>query len=178
MFKRILVAVDGSPTALRGLKLALALAKQHEATLHVLHVVDDMVVAQGYDGAAWVAPQYVDDLLSGMREAGRKVLARAVKLGEAEGQPVQPVLVETLGKSVAHAILDKARKLRVELIVLGTHGRRGLSRLVMGSDAETIVREATVPVLLVRTPQKAAPARAAAPKSAPSRKVTARSGSA
>jgi nucleotide-binding universal stress UspA family protein len=151
MFKRILVAIDGSPTANRGLKLALDLAKEHDATLHVLHVVDDIVLWQSFGGEAYVPPEYVDSLLASLRAAGRKILARAEKAANKQGYPVQPLLVETLGQSVAHAVLAQARKLRVELIVLGTHGRRGLTRLVMGSDAEAIVREASVPVLLVRS---------------------------
>ena len=155
MFKRILVAVDGSPTANRGLKVALALAKERVATLYVLHVIDDMGAARGFDGAVHVPAQYVDRLLTGLRDDGRKILARAEAMAH-EGQNVQPMLVETLGQSVGHAILNHSRKLRVELIVLGTHGRRGLARLIMGSDAETVVREARVPVLLVRSPMTTA----------------------
>lgn len=152
MFKRILVAIDGSPTADRGLRLALELAREHDATLYVLHVVNEMVAAQGFEGGAFVSPQFVDELLAALREAGQKILSRAEKLAEKQGKPVKPLLVETLGQGVAHEVLTQARKLRAELIVLGTHGRRGLSRLVMGSDAEAILREARVPVLLVRSP--------------------------
>jgi nucleotide-binding universal stress UspA family protein len=111
-----------------------------------------MVAAQGFEGGAFVSPQFVDELLAALREAGKKILSRAEKLAEKHGKPVQPLLVETLGQGVAHEVLIQARKLRAELIVLGTHGRRGLSRLVMGSDAEAILREARVPVLLVRSP--------------------------
>ena len=152
MFKRILVATDGSPTANRGLKLALSLAAERGATLHVLHVIDDVMLVQGFGGNAYVPPEYIDSLLAGLRDAGRRIIARAAKMAEKQGQTVRPLLVETLGQSVAHTVLTQARKLRADLIVLGTHGRRGLTRLVMGSDAEAIVREARVPVLLVRSP--------------------------
>lgn len=152
MFKRILVAVDGSPTANRGFKVALELAKEHDATLYVLHVVEDVLAMLGFDGATYTPAEYVDSMQEGLRNAGRKVLAQAEKTAQQHGQRVQPLLVETLGHRVAHAVITQARKLRCELIVLGTHGRRGLARLMMGSDAEAIVREARVPVLLVRSP--------------------------
>lgn len=161
MFKRILVAVDGSTTANRGLKLALSLAKDHGATLHVVHVVDELVIGQGMDGMTFVPANYVDSLMGGLREAGRRILARAEEAARKNGQSVETVLVETMGQGVASAVLTQARRLRAELIVLGTHGRRGLSRLVMGSDAETIVREARVPVLLVRSPATVQTARSA-----------------
>ena len=160
MFKRILIPIDGSPTANRGLKLALALAKEHDATLYVLHVVEDLAVAKGFDGALYVPAQFVDNLLAGLRDAGRKVLAQAEKTAVQNGLRAKTVLVETVGESVADAILIQARKVRAELIVLGTHGRRGLARMLMGSDAEAVVREARVPVLLVRSPMATRPSRA------------------
>ena len=81
---------------------------------------------------------------------------------------MKPLLVETRGQTVAHAILGQAQKTKADLIVLGTHGRRGLSRVLMGSDAEAVVREARVPVLLVRARErKARKAGAAAKPAAP-----------
>ncbi len=150
MFKRILVAIDGSPTSTHALRTALGLAGEGGVPLHVLHVIDDAAIAQTFDGTAYVSPQYVDSLLAGMREAGRKVLAKAQKAAGKDDRAIETALVETRGRSVAHAILAYARKIHPDLLVLGTHGRRGLSRLVMGSDAEMVVRESTVPVLLVR----------------------------
>ena len=67
---------------------------------------------------------------------------------------VQPVLIEDIGMAVSDVIVSQAKKLKADVIVLGTHGRRGVSRLLMGSDAEGVVRAATVPVLLVRAPGK------------------------
>jgi len=149
MFKRILVATDGSPTSNRGLKIALALAKEQNSTLYVVHVVDDMAIALGLDGGVYVPADYVEGLVERLRSGGRKVLAAAQKLAQKEGQAIKPLLAETLGRSVAQAILAEVKKSRADLIVLGTHGRRGLSRLVMGSDAEAVLRETGVPVLLV-----------------------------
>jgi nucleotide-binding universal stress UspA family protein len=170
MFNRILVAIDGSSTSNHGLDVALGVAKDQQAELTALHVVDEMLVARGITGAEYGAPDYFDVMLDDLRKAGRKVLAKAETKAAKSGQSVQTVLVETLGQSVAHAILAQARKLHADLIVMGTHGRRGLSRLVMGSDAEGVLREARVPVLLVRSP--AAPhASRRAPRPRPARRA-------
>jgi nucleotide-binding universal stress UspA family protein len=152
MFKRILVAVDGTPIANRGLVTALALAKEQRATLHVVHVTDERAIVPTFDMAGYV-PDYVDAMVASLRETGRRILAKAQALASKSGQKVEPYLLETRGRGVAGAILQKARAVHADLIVMGTHGRRGMSRLVMGSDAEGVVREATVPVLLVRSPK-------------------------
>jgi nucleotide-binding universal stress UspA family protein len=78
------------------------------------------------------------------------VLAKACAKVEKAGVPYKAISVETVEGGVASLILAQARKSKADVIVMGTHGRRGLSRMVMGSDAEGVVREANVPVLLVR----------------------------
>ena len=150
MFKRILVAVDGSRTSNRGFKVALGMAKSLGARLVVLHVIDERAVGIGLSASGYVAPAYVEGVIDALRSAGRKVLARAQREAQAQGQEIDAHLVESLGSGVADTILAQARKIKPDLIVLGTHGRRGLARVVVGSDAETVLREATVPVLLVR----------------------------
>ena len=152
MFKRILVAVDGTPTSNRGLITATALAKEQNATLHVVHVIDDMAIVPMFDPAGYV-PDYVDSMVTSLRETGRKILSKAQALAARSGLRIQQQTLETRGQGVANAILQQARSVRADLIVMGTHGRRGMSRLVMGSDAEGVLREATVPVLLVRSPE-------------------------
>jgi nucleotide-binding universal stress UspA family protein len=145
MFKTILVAVDGSAVSNFGLEEAIQLASEQQATLCVLHVVEEYVLAQSVD-----APVYVEGLWEALREAGKKTLAKAVANAERRGVATRSILAESVGVPVADVILRQARKCRADLIVLGTHGRRGMSRLVMGSDAEAVIREAAVPVLLVR----------------------------
>ena len=152
MFKRILVAVDGSPTSNRGLKVALQIAQQSGAELHVLHVVNGLVLAHDLSGGFYGAPDYGDQVLESLRQSGKRIVAKAQAMADSMGQPVHTLMAETMLNSVAHEILMQARKLHAELIVLGTHGRRGLMRMVMGSDAEAVLREARVPVLLVRAP--------------------------
>ena len=163
MFKRILVALDGSAASNAGLKSAIQLAVDQQATLLALHVIDNAAVAMNFEGG-YMPSGYVDSLYEGLRERGQATLAKAETAARNAGADVKPLLVETRGQTVAHAILDQARKAKADLVVLGTHGRRGLSRMLMGSDAEAVVREARVPVLLVRSRERAARKASAATK--------------
>jgi len=143
MYKRILVPVDGSETSNRGLKEAIALARQSGAQLRLLHVVDESVLA--------LTPEVgVVDLSDSLRDSGRKVLAKAVALAERSGVKAETSMPENLTGRVSDAILREARKWRADVVVMGTHGRRGLSHMLLGSDAEGVVRSSPVPVLLVR----------------------------
>jgi len=169
MFKQILVAVDGSPTGNRGLKAAIELASSHAASLTVIHVVDDMQSVSYIGDMGYVPADYVDKLLDDLRTSGRKVLTKAEAVAHAAKVDVKALLVESKGGTIADAILAQARKLRADTIVLGTHGRRGLRRALMGSDAEAVLRDSRVPVLLVRAlPREPA----AAPATAKSRRAT------
>jgi nucleotide-binding universal stress UspA family protein len=150
MFKNILVPVDGSPTSNKGLAEAVKLAKSQKATLIVLHVVDENVVTQSALGGGY----FIEGLLEGLLENGKKVLAKAVADAKKQGVTVKPVLIEDIGMAVSAVIVAQAKKLKADLIVIGTHGRRGVSRLLMGSDAEGVVRSASAPVMLVRAPGK------------------------
>jgi nucleotide-binding universal stress UspA family protein len=152
MFRRILVPIDGSATSNRGLDEAIDLASDQKAKICLMHVVDELVVANGADGMAYMPPNYVDDFLKALRGGGKKLLARAEAKVRKRGIEVEVVLLETLGRRVADLIVKQAKKWGADVIVLGTHGRRGLARVVMGSDAETVLRETLLPVLLVRSP--------------------------
>jgi len=159
MFRRILIPIDGSHAANLGLAQAIKLAKDGDATLCLLHVVDELVVTQNFDGTLYPPASYIDEFRAAARQGGRKLLAAAERKTGRAGVKWQTVLAETLGRRVADVIVEQARKWRADVIVLGTHGRRGLSRLVMGSDAEGVVRTASVPVLLVRAPAQRSRAR-------------------
>jgi nucleotide-binding universal stress UspA family protein len=147
MFKRILVPVDGSHTSGLGLDKAIRLAKDQRATLCLLHVVDERAVAQNLEGSAAA----IDQLFESLRSAGQEILAKAEAKARKQRVRVKAVLVENIIRSVADVIVGQAKRWRADLIVIGTHGRRGISRLVMGSDAEGVVRTTPVPVLLVRS---------------------------
>jgi len=154
MFRRILVPIDGSPTSNRGLDEAIDLARDQKARLCLMHVVDELIVAGGADGMVYMPSNYVDDFVKQLRTSGKQLLARAEAKVRKCGIEVDSVLVETVGRRVADLIVKQAKKWDADVIVLGTHGRRGLTRVVMGSDAETVLRETTLPVLLVRSPQR------------------------
>lgn len=164
MFKRIIVAIDGSAPSDHGFAVALGVATDQQATLYVLHAVDESLVLRGFIAAEPGTQTYIESMLEELRANGRKLLAKAQSAAAKKGQRVQSLLVETRGGSVADTIVAQARKLGADLIVMGTHGRRGWSRMVMGSDAEGVLREARVPVLLVRgaasrrVPRSVAPA--------------------
>jgi nucleotide-binding universal stress UspA family protein len=148
VFKRILVPIDGSPTSDRGLDQALKLARGQKAALCLLHIVDEHVIIQQADVAA--TGTITENFLESLRDGGRKVLARAQARALKQRVRSKPVLVENIVHAVSDVIVDNARKWRADLIVMGTHGRRGITRMVMGSDAEGVVRNTPVPVLLVR----------------------------
>ncbi|HEU4925098.1 MAG TPA: universal stress protein, partial [Burkholderiales bacterium] len=147
-YRKILVAVDGSTASAKGLREALRLAKAEGARLFILHVVDEYPAFAALDGMMAGAPGA--DLVPALREGGKRVLARAKTIAEKAGVPAKATLREMLSGPAAYPIVREAKKLGADLIVLGTHGRRGVRRLVLGSDAEQVVRTASVPVLLVR----------------------------
>lgn len=146
MYAHILVPIDGSGVAERGLDEAIALARQLGSTLHVLNVVDArMLIAEV---SAYAPPeQLVDD----WRIAGERLVPEAVKRARSQGVTAEGRVGCDPNLRVYEVILREARNTAAELIVMGTHGRRGLTRLTLGSDAELVVRESPVPVLLVRT---------------------------
>ena len=149
MFKRILVPVDGSHTSGLGLDAAIRLAKDQRAALYLLHVVDGRGIMQNLAGDGGAAA--IDQLIDSLRASGKQNLVRAELKARKQRVRVKAVLVENSIRSVADVIVGQAKKYRADLIVIGTHGRRGISRLVMGSDAEGVVRTTPVPVLLVRS---------------------------
>ncbi len=155
MFKKILVPIDGSHTSDLGLKEAIKLARGGKATLCLLHVVDELVLMPDALGV----PIYVEEMFEALRKGGRKILAKAEVKVRGQGVRAKSVLAEKIGGPVADVIVAQAKKQRADLIVLGTHGRHGVNRMVMGSDAEGVVRAAPVPVLLVRAKAHPAPRR-------------------
>ena len=152
MYTRILVPVDGSPTSDQGLEEAVKLARLTGARLRLIHVLDLFTYATGMDGFSMTA-----ELLPVLREAGEKVLATGKARVEAAGVPVEAALLESLAGRVCDQVVADAKTWGAELIVIGTHGRRGVGRVFMGSDAEQIVRLASSPVLLVRAPESTVP---------------------
>lgn len=148
MYRRILVAVDGSPTSERALEEAMGLARALDGRLRLVHAVDE--VTWTWEGE-WVNPR---ELWDAMARGGQALLERLAARVREAGLEVDTRLVEitTPGQRPAEAVVKEAEAWPADLIVAGTHGRRGLSHFLLGSVAEGIVRLATRPVLLVRAP--------------------------
>jgi nucleotide-binding universal stress UspA family protein len=155
MYKKILVAVDGSEPSQLGLQHAILLAKDQKAALRLLHIVHDYLVTQGRHGLG-----VSGELLKELRERGLTILKDAASSARKQGVEADTESVEAPLGPVGAAIAEYAEQWPADLIVIGTHGRRGIRRLVMGSDAEYVVRTAPVPVLLVRGTQAPPPASA------------------
>ena len=145
MYKRILVPTDGSDTAILGLREAIKLAKDQNALIRIIHVVDELVIASPDLYAVMPA-----NLIGNLREAGETILARARAMVQEAGIDADTQLIEAFGGRAGEHVLKVARQWPAEIIVCGTHGRRGLRRIVLGSDAEYIVRRSPVPILLLR----------------------------
>ncbi|OCZ65576.1 universal stress protein UspA [Achromobacter xylosoxidans] len=150
MYQRILVPVDGSPTSERGLQEAIRLALLTHASLRLIHVIDEMSFMLGIDAYGYAAGELLDLL----RKDGTEILQQASATVRAQGVPVDSVLYENLDKTVQQRIIAEAEMWKADLIVIGTHGRRGVRRLVLGSSAEGVLRTSPVPVLLVRAPEE------------------------
>lgn len=146
MYQRILMALDGSSTAEHALREALQLAKVLGAHLRIIHVVDE--VTMNWD-AEYANPAEIWDA---MARSGRDLLDKAARIAAEAGVKADTQLIEvtTLGHRVPQVIADTAKDWFADLIVLGTHGRRGLSHVLLGSVAEGVMRIATKPVLMIR----------------------------
>jgi nucleotide-binding universal stress UspA family protein len=157
MYKRILVPIDGSRTSARGLEEAIRWAKDQGARLRLVHVVEEYAIVQ--NAGLEVAGPYVSDLIDTLRAQGKKIIAKATALAGQRGVKADGSTFESFSNRSSDCIIREAKKWHADLIVMGTHGRRGVNRLVLGSDAEIVVRTSPVPVLLVRSTGRKAPAK-------------------
>ncbi len=148
MYSRILVPIDGSESSKRGLEEAIKLAHALNGSIRLIHVVDIWSLLSSEATAA-----SYDNLFEMLRLEGEQLLREGSAAVERRGVEVDTVLLEAPDVQIGECIVRKAREYQADLIVCGTHGRRGVRRLLMGSDAEYIVRHSTVPVLLIRTPE-------------------------
>lgn len=142
MFKRILVPIDGSATSDKALTAALQLARDSGGRVRVTHSLDELAYLSGYE--------YSGDLIKTAREKAAKMLDDAMAIAQAAGVPVDQQLVEQPGQRLGQTVSDAALAWEADLVVVGTHGRRGIDRVLMGSGAEQVIRMAPVPVLVVR----------------------------
>jgi nucleotide-binding universal stress UspA family protein len=146
VYQNILVPVDGSETAEQALREAIQLARRLSARIRLIHVVNRMPwITQG-------SPGVVEELIDQLRSTGESIIHEAKTAVRDAGIEVDHRLIEAMGERAGEYIVAEANGWPAELIVCGTHGRRGLKRLLVGGDAEYIIRHSPVPVLLVRAP--------------------------
>jgi nucleotide-binding universal stress UspA family protein len=145
MFKRILVAVDGSHTSELALQEAIKLGKELQSQLRVVHVVDEVTLN-------WPEGGNFEVVMEAFRKAGCEVLAKAESELHKAGLTAETKLLElvALGHRVAEEIANDAATWPADLIIIGSHGRRGVSRLLLGSVAEGVSRVSHTPVLIIR----------------------------
>lgn len=149
MYKRILVPVDGSEASNRALVAALQLARENGGRVRLLHAIDDLAYVSGFE--------YTGQVLDAARKGAEAVLEDALVMARAAGVPADTRLVEA-SRRLGEIAAEEARQWEADLVVVGTHGRRGFSRAFLGSGAEQVLRLAPVPVLAVRTPEADTPA--------------------
>lgn len=146
MFKRILVAVDGSHTSEQALQEAIKLTKENQALLRIVHVIETANINFNAD-----FPNLIE-ISEVLTKNGLAILHKAALVAKGFGIQVETHLIEaeTLADRIPEMIAADAEAWQADLIVICTHGRRGLSHLFLGSVAEGVVRVATKPVLLIR----------------------------
>jgi nucleotide-binding universal stress UspA family protein len=143
MYRRILVPVDGSETSNQALLLALELAGLKGGRVRLVHSLDELAHVAGYRHSA--------QLRSVVRDEGLQILQRALAIADAAEVPAETCLLEpTAHGSLGEQVAEEAGQWGADLIVVGTHGRKGARRALLGSGAEQVLRLAPVPVLAVR----------------------------
>jgi nucleotide-binding universal stress UspA family protein len=145
MFRRILVPVDGSGPSMAGLRVALLLARDRKARLRLVHLSRELAPAPRRSRELPVG-----DLYARVEKRGEQLLRRHERWCRQRGIAPETALYVAIAGRAANVIVKEAKRWRADLIVMGTHGRRGVTRLALGSDAEQVVRRSPVPVLLTR----------------------------
>ena len=148
LLKNILVATDFGDASDAALAYGRDLARSYFARMHVLHVADDVMIRFASEFSMAALP----DIQARLEEAARDRMQAAVTEEDRNVLRAKPVVVTSIAP--ADAIVDYARTHAIDLIVMGTHGRRGFDHLLMGSVAERVVRTAPCPVLTVRHPER------------------------
>jgi nucleotide-binding universal stress UspA family protein len=148
LYRRILVPIDGSDTAERGLRDAIGLASAFDSSMVLLSVVEYYPMMMEMATATTWQQVTID-----LRSHYQRVLERAHAAANAAGVASEAHLEDAAAARVCDVITDQAREHRCDLIVMGTHGRRGIEHALVGSDAERVIRLAPCAVLLVKSVQ-------------------------
>jgi len=146
MYKRILVAIDGSETSDHALQEAVKLARNQQSMLRIVYAIDEVNINAGSEFP------YPEELENAEEKYVLGILEKAQDSAHSAGIKAESRLlrIDKLGLRIADAIIEEAKSWPADLLVLGTHGRSGLSHLLLGSVAEGIIRISPVPILLIR----------------------------
>lgn len=144
MFKHILVALDGSEGSRKALDIAVQLAKDQGARCTMCTVVD---IVSAASSMTFATGDIVNEWIATLNQDARQIESEAIAKYADSGVTIDTHVLEGYPSS---ALLDVAKKTSADLIVMGSHGRTGLKRMWLGSVAESVVREATIPVLIAR----------------------------
>lgn len=147
MYKRIAVAVDGSDTSTAALNEAVKLAKVMDSTLLLMYVCEEIPVVWNMEGMTAFP---LEDVTQALIESGKQLLQKNKARVTESGIDVETRLVENYNGRIGAVISQEAEQWLADLLVVGTHGRKGLDHLLLGSVAEGVMRTASMPVLLVR----------------------------
>lgn len=147
MYQRILVATDDSRLSRRAEKAAIGLAAATGASVVALHVVPEYPMSF-FEGAIAVSPQDVSQVESAWAAKGQQVVDRVVASAHKCGVDARGVLAHS--DRVAESIMAAARKHKCDLIVMASHGRRGVSRVLLGSETQQVLTHSKIPVLVLR----------------------------
>jgi len=148
-YRRILLPFDASRPSWRALDEAIALARDCGATLELLSVFEPARHVSGFEPAR-VA---LDEILPQARARVAEPLAEAAARARKAGVQADQRLVDGAEFELPQLVADLVARSGADLVVLGTHGRRGLGRALLGSVAEAVMRRSPVPVLMLRVPQ-------------------------
>lgn len=148
MYKRIMVAVDESFMTSQVMESAISLAKATGATMAICHAIDETILAQRE--VAMMLPNSVGKTEARLRLGAQGFLGRLLEAAQAAGIEAEIKLVESEEKHVSDMLINAAADWQADLLVVGTHGRRGIERFFVGSVAERLVRKGQTSLLLVR----------------------------
>ncbi len=147
MYQRLLLATDHSALSRKAEKAAIALAAATGANLVVLHVVPDYPTSY-FEGAVTLSPDEVARIEATWTTKGQRVVDDVVAAAGKQGVQARGVLAHA--DQVAQAVIAAARKHKCDLIVMASHGRRGLTRVLLGSETQHVLTHSTLPVLVLR----------------------------
>lgn len=147
MYTRILVATDGSTLSKKAVTSAIALAALCGAELVAVKVTPRYPQSY-FEGSLPLDPTEVSKIETQWSDEAKKMLDAVVKTGKAKGVTVKSVVVKS--DIVSDAILATVKKQKADLIVMASHGRRGIKRLLLGSETQQVLTHASVPVLVLR----------------------------